>query len=95
MRMKVFLSAIFLLSCTNQEKAINAANIWATQQKKALGEGAKVIVSGCQDTDGDQNGYCSCDILVSLPGVAPVYPNVECACGWLQPITDGCKQKNR
>lgn len=91
----LFFLVLFLCSCANQEKAISAANSWAAQQKLALGPGAKVVVSSCQDTDGDHNGYCSCDILVSVPGVAPVYPNIECACGWLQPITDGCKQKNR
>lgn len=87
--------ALFVLGCANQEKALEAANVWAQQQRRSLGENAKVVVNGCQDVDGDHNGYCSCDVLVSLPGVAPVYPNIECACGWLQPIVSGCKQKNR
>ena len=80
--------------CANSEKATQAAEVWIGQQKRFLGPEAKALVMSCQDTDSDRNGYCSCDVVVQVrPDLPPTYPNLECACGWLQVFTEGCKQK--
>lgn len=92
--MRYLIFAFLLFGCANQEKATEAAHNWAAQQQRLFGPGAKVAVMSCQPSDSDQNGYCSCDVVVQTsPNVAPTHPNIECACGWLQVITDGCKQK--
>ena len=84
---------LLLTSCANQEKAESALKEYIAKTYPPV-TGYKVLNASCQNTDTDHNGFCSCDLSVFNAETKDLkVPNLECACGWLQVITDGCKLK--
>ncbi len=90
MKIASILLALLFIGCANTDKADKylKEHLAALYPEKL---GYKVLVAECQPTDSDKNGYCSCNASVQTPKNEVEIPSVECACGWVQVWTEGCK----